>query len=85
MDDAQELVARAAFCIAAERDRALQQRLRSVAGVSKDGPLPVRPPACRAWLMLKSGGPMRVLRNAPEGISRLAIDETRLMPAYSKM
>ena len=75
VDDVQELVARLAFCIAAERDRAFQQRLRSAAGVSKDGPLLVRPPACRAWLMLKSGRPMRVLRNAPEGISRLAIDE----------
>jgi hypothetical protein len=77
VDDVQELVARVAFCIAAERDRAFQQRLRSAAGVSKDGPLLVRPPACRAWLMLKSGRPMRVLRNAPEGISRLAIDEMR--------
>ena len=77
VDDVQELVARVAFCIAAERDRVFQQRLRSAAGVSKDDPLLVRPPACRAWLMLKSGGPMRVLRDAPEGISRLAIDEMR--------
>jgi len=65
VDDVQELVARVAFCIAAERDRAFQQRLRSAAGVSKDGPLLVRPPACRDWLMLKSSRPVRVLRDAP--------------------
>jgi hypothetical protein len=74
-DDVQELLARVAFCVAAERDGAFQQRLRSAAGVSKDEPLLVRPPASRAWLMLTSTRPLPVLRDAPEGTRRLVIDE----------
>jgi hypothetical protein len=74
-DDVQELVARLAFCVAAERDRAFQQRLRAAGGVGKDQPLLVRPPASRAWLMLSSRPQVGVLRDAPEGTRRLVIDE----------
>ena len=74
-DDVQELVARLAFCVAAERDRAFQQRLRGAAGVGKDQPLLVRPPASQAWLMLSSRPQVAVLRDAPEGTRRLIIDE----------
>jgi hypothetical protein len=46
-EDVVDLMARVSFCVAAERDRGFQQRLRSAARVRKDEPLLVpNTPGC---------------------------------------
>jgi len=73
--EAADLVGRVVFCVAVERDPALRQHLRRVAGAGSDEPLLVQPPASQVWLMIGASGRLQVLREAPGGVRRVIADE----------
>src|SRR4051794_40351271 len=73
--DAEDLFTRLAFCVGVERDGPFQQRLRDIAGSGKCQPLLVRPPSSEAWLMLAAGKSLQVLRDPPNNVQRVVLDE----------
>jgi len=59
------MMARLAFCMAAELDEELRKILREYAGCSQDEPLYVLPSGSRAWMVLDGGQPVRLVSDAP--------------------
>jgi hypothetical protein len=73
LQDAEQLVERLAFCVAAQQDPALQARLRSLAGIDAGEALLVQPLACEAWLKLTVGESVQVLRAPAPGCRQLSL------------